>query len=223
MDDDSDNNYTPLERPPNYSSVAPMQRFPPQPESDSDEDDLALASDSGSDSDCTPNKAKKPRMKLKPKPQRQQNPKQKKYDIWSTRVQEDVLSETLNICDVSFKDRSRDVESYDYTLSASYKNVQRTNNKRSRDDRKNKDLRLVNRTTDGDDEVRGSPRTILDLTVTLDNTPEEIASDMANKLCEEKEELLGKPKANELYSLITKGWIVRHKNIARMIFCFQLK
>lgn len=170
-----------------------MNRFPIQQESES-EDDFLSASESDSDSDSKTYKAKKPKVKLKPKLKKctSNNPKQKKYDIWTTRVQEDVLAETLNSCDVTFKDRSRDVESYDYTLSYSHTMNERSNNKRSRNDRKNTNLRLVKRHNDDKEEVKGSTRTILDLAVTADNTEEEIGRDLANKLCEEKEDLLSK-------------------------------
>lgn len=192
MDDDSDNNYTPLPRPENYSSTIPMSRFPVVQDSES-EDELLSASDSDSDSDSQVYKAKKPKVKLKPKLQKcNVNPKRKKYDIWTTRAQEDVLAETLSSCDVTFKDRSRSVESYDYTLSHSHIMNERSNNKRSRDDRKNTNIRLLKRHNDNKDEAKGSARTILDLTVTAENTPEEIGSDLANKLCEEKEDLLSK-------------------------------
>lgn len=170
-----------------------MNRFQPSPESESDdnEDGLLSASDSDSDSDSKCYKAKKPKVKLKPKICKGAKSKQKKYDVWSTRAQEDVLSETLNSCDVTYKDRSRNVESYDYTLSMGYKANERINNKRSRSDRKNGDIRLVQRSHSEENDVKGSARTLLDLVVTTENSAEEIAKDLANKLCEEKEDLLG--------------------------------
>lgn len=198
FDEDSDNNYVPLERPANYSTVSSGERFSVQQqeqESES-EDEMASASDSDSDSDCLVYKVKKPKIKLKkPKIQNTHNSKRKKYDIWSTRVQEDLLAETLNSCDVTYKDRSRDVESYDYTIGqkmyADEKN--RTNNKRSRGDRNNPNLRLRKRSSSNEkSDVSSAPRHILDLIVTNENTTEEIARDMANKLYEEKEDLLSK-------------------------------
>lgn len=207
VDDDSDTNYTPLLRPDNYAAGVPMKRFPDQQESES-EDELFSASDSDSDSDSKTYRAKKPKVKLKSKPQRQSsNSKTKKYDIWSTRLQEDVLAATLNSCDVTFKDRSRSVESYDYTLSHSFIMNQRSNNKRSRDDRKNTNLRLVKPSEDDKEEVKGSARTILDLIVTSENTPEEIGRDLANKLCEEKEDLLGK-QFKQLQSGQLKNYLI---------------
>lgn len=157
------------------------------------EDELASASDSDSDSDCQIPQVKKPKIKLKPRMRKMQNPKRKKYDIWSTRVQEDVLAETLNSCDVTYKDRSRDVESYDYTLGQKiYGGAEnRASNKRSRADRHNPKLRLTKRSCSSErNDVNSAPRHILDLNVTCENTPEEIAMDMANKLYEEKEDLI---------------------------------
>lgn len=190
--DDSDNNYTPLERPASYSTVGSTNRFLVQQESES-EDELVSASDSDSDSDCQVYRVKKPKIKLKPKVQKMQYPKRKKYDIWSTRVQEDVLAETLNSCDVTYKDRSRDVESYDYTLGQKiYGSADnRASNKRSRADRNNPNLRLSKRSCSNErTDANTAPRHILDLAVTCENTAEEIARDMANKLYEEKEDLL---------------------------------
>lgn len=159
---------------------------------ESESEDELSASESDSDSDSKTSKAKKPKVQLKPKLKASTNAKQKKYDIWSTRVQEDVLAETLNSCDVTFKDRSRDVESYDYTLSYSHTRIEKSNNKRSRDDRKNTNLSLVKRHSNEKEEQKGSARSILDLAVTAENTVEEIGRDLANKLCEEKEDLLSK-------------------------------
>lgn len=134
---------------------------------------------------------------MKPKARRQgvNESRPKKYDIWSTRIQEEVLSETFNSCDVSHKDRSRDVESYDYTLSRSYnfndEGDKRVNNKRNRNDRKNPNLRLKNKKEDESKKVKGNPRVILDLTaVAEEDSLQDLARDMANKLYEEKEDLI---------------------------------
>ena len=177
LSDDSDT-YTPLERPADYSGSQPNPRFPVVlPESESEAE--LQSSDSDSDSDCNRKKSKKPKIKLKPK---LQQPKRKKYDIWSTRVQEDVLAETLNSCDVTIKDRSRDVESYDYLSH-------RVSNKRTRDDRKNPQIRSVGRSR-SHERTKGNARKIQELAVDGSNTPEEIARDVATKLSEEKEELI---------------------------------
>ncbi|RZB39498.1 RNA GG bind domain containing protein [Asbolus verrucosus] len=179
LSDDSDT-YTPLERPANYSASQPNARFPVVPESESETE--LQSSDSDSDSDCNKKKSKKPKIKLKPK---LQQPKQKKYDIWSTRVQEEVLAETLNSCDVTIKDRSRSVETYDYLGS----HFERKNNKRTRDDRYNPNIKSVGRSKSVE-KVKGNARKIFDLAVNSTSSPEEIAKDIANKLYEEKEELI---------------------------------
>ncbi|CAH1363729.1 hypothetical protein MTP99_000065 [Tenebrio molitor] len=179
LSEDSDT-YTPLERPADYSGTQPNPRFPVvAPESESETE--LQSSDSDSDSDCNRKKSKKPKIKLKPQ---LQQIKRKKYDIWSTRVQEDVLAETLNSCDVTIKDRSRDVESY-----SPFIHVDKTNNKRTRDDRRNPNVKSVGRAK-SEEKVKGSTRKILDLSVTSSDSPEEIARDVANKLFEEKEELI---------------------------------
>lgn len=148
-------------------------------------------------------KSKKPKTKLKLKPKRRYKPERKKYDIWSTRVQEDVLAETLNSCDVSTKDRSRSVESYDYTLGRKYYNNEledtkdhfkeqefRKNNKRTRDDRKNTNFKPQRRRSCSRENVKGSERNIMDLVKDENCGEEDLAKDIANKLYEEKEDLI---------------------------------
>lgn len=66
------------------------------------------------------------------------------------------------------------------------------NNKRTRADRNNPHVRLSRRMSEEKPDTNSAPRHIMDLTVTSESTAEEIASDMANKLCEEKEDLLSK-------------------------------
>ncbi|KAJ8935155.1 hypothetical protein NQ314_012973 [Rhamnusium bicolor] len=204
VSDASDNNYTPLERPVNYSAIQPKPRFPVNPPSESDEE--FQSSDTDSDSDSNTRRSKKPKIKLKPKPQ-EQNSKRKKYDIWSTRVQEEVLAATLNSCDVTTKDRSRDVETYDFTLGKKYYEEleEKKNNKRTREDRKKPNFRQKKR-SNSDEKLKGNKRVILDLAVDLNSSAEEMAKDMANKLCEEKEELIlkvintmGKQKAIDFF------------------------
>lgn len=177
--DDSDN-YTPLERPANYAAVQPNLKFPPNLESDS-ESSKQSTSDSESDSD---KELRKKRPKIKPKLRKPvRSLRQNKYSIWSTHIQEDVLADTLNTCDVTLKDRSRNIESYDYSLG-------RKTNKRTIGDRNNRKIRLVNASRSDTDDIKGTARTLLSLTVSLENTEEEIARDLANKLCEEKEDLI---------------------------------
>ncbi|KAJ8925569.1 hypothetical protein NQ315_009409 [Exocentrus adspersus] len=204
VSNDSDNTYTPLERPANYSAIQ-TQTLPVDPPSETEEE--LQSSDSDSDSDPNIKRTKKPKIKLKPKLP-PQNPKRKKYDIWSSREQDEVLAATLNCCDVTTKDRSRNVEYYDYTLGRRYYDDSRQSksNKRTRDDRKNIFFRQRKRST-SEEKVKGVKRTILDLTVDLNNSPEEIAKDMANKLCEEREDLIlkvinvmGKQKTLDIFN-----------------------
>lgn len=169
-----------MARPSNYASVQPNLRFSINLESES-ESSKQTSSDSGSDSDKEVNR-KRPKLKARlRKPAR--SLKQNKYNIWSTHIQEDVLADTLNTCDVSLKDRSRNVESYDYDLS-------RKSNKRTNDDRSNSKIRLINNSKSEKNDVKGTPRILLSLAVTFDNTEEEIATDLANKLSEEKTDLI---------------------------------
>ncbi|CAH0551172.1 unnamed protein product [Brassicogethes aeneus] len=206
---DSDNAYTPLERPANYSQIQLANRFPViLPDTDSEEE----FSDSDSDSDVPSKKVKirKPKLKIKPV---QRHLTKKKYDIWSSRIKDDNLSETLNNCDVSVKDKSRSVENYDYKLALRMREERedqilenRKNNKRTRDDRSNVFLRQIQRSKSRE-KVSGTPRKILDLTVKVTDSPEDIAKDIANKLLEEKEELIlkvvntmGKEKAFEFFN-----------------------
>lgn len=132
-----------------------------------------------------------------------------KYQIWSSSLQEESLMENLQGCDVTKnKMRNRDVESYDYSLGyrleGEFKSLKRrkspetdyysqNDNKRSRgpynqiNNRKSVKDRLGARKNSVCD---NSPRCILDLVITLENTDEEIAKDIANKLCEEKDSLM---------------------------------
>lgn len=198
--DDSDN-YTPLERPANYAAVQPNLKFPPNLESDS-ESSKQSTSDSESDSD---KELRKKRPKIKPKLRKPvRSLRQNKYSIWSTHIQEDVLADTLNTCDVTLKDRSRNIESYDYSLG-------RKTNKRTIGDRNNRKIRLVNASRSDTDDIKGTARTLLSLTVSLENTEEEIARDLANKLCEEKEDLIykivnvaGKEKAIHVFNEVKR-------------------
>lgn len=165
--------------------------MPIDPPSETEEE--LQSSDSDSDSDPNVKRTKKPKIKLKPKP-RQENPKRKKYDIWSSREQDEALAATLNCCDVTTKDRSRNVEYYDYTLSSKFyddDSKQNKSNKRTRDDRKNTYFRQRKR-SNSEEKLKGVKRIILDLAVDLNSSAEEMAKDMANKLCEEKEDLISK-------------------------------
>lgn len=192
--------YTPLERPENYSELY-SARFPPIQDVESEEE---FESSSESDSDDGCKKLKRPKLKLKPQAVSSKSNFRKKYDIWSTRVQEDLLLENLVNCDVSQVDRSRSVETY----SKNYVPFL-TSNKRTNSDRYKVNLRLPkkSRPTDEDsDTVQATPRVILDVHVTVEDSEDDIAKDIANKLFEEKEDLIktiittaGKAKALELF------------------------
>lgn len=174
-----------------------------------DEND-SVDSDSGNDSDSPGFSAKKPKIRKKNEPAEKRTHEtttQNKYNIWCSELQETSLTEELVNCDVrqNMLDRSRDVESYDYSLAYtmddqhdvdSFGNKSREfpqGTKRRYGDRGSVKLRLGKRRSSSNErDCRGSPRTIFDLNVTVENTDEEVASDIANKLCEEKDDLICK-------------------------------
>lgn len=163
-------------------------RFPKK--IDESESDGEVQSSSSEDSDSDTEICTEKRPKLKPKLLHNDKPKdkRKKYDIWSNRAQEDVLLETMNRFDVTKKDRSRDVETYDFTLS--YSNTEdRINNKRTRSDRSDKSIRHVSKKTE-EEKIKCRPRKILKLKIDKDSTDEDVATEIANKLCEEKSDLI---------------------------------
>nr|XP_022909316.1 phosphorylated adapter RNA export protein [Onthophagus taurus] len=213
LSDDSDC-YTPLQRPENYSSFSSSIIKPQAPCNDSESDYKKTSSDSNSDSD-EGIKQKRPKLKPRPRLLAATKPVNHKYNIWNNRIQEEVLVDTLNTCDVTKKNRSRDVESYDFPVRENFnenfngrrdlreiltrknkekgdvKANERVNNKRNRKDRKNKNLRLIGKQEEEDDEDgRGAPRILMDLIINEGNTCEEIARELANKLSETKEDLL---------------------------------
>jgi phosphorylated adapter RNA export protein len=189
-----DDLYTPLQRPaepePTHRAMAPDDSDPSAEESDSD------------DSDDSQHGQKKPKLKPSLMKTRQIPDKVKKYNVWSSGIQEEVLTQELTNCEVAQRyERNRDVESYDYTMSHNntnpeeyYGNLPRTSNKRHHGECQSRGIRarLGRRRRSSDDAMKGLPRTMLDLTTTVDNTAEEVAKDIANKLCEEKEELICK-------------------------------
>lgn len=180
--------YIPQDRPSNYLSML-EPRFPIVEEVESD-DDFASSSDTDTDSDNKSKRIKQPKLKLKPKACHSKGTRLKKYDIWSTRIQEDALLENLVNCDVSNVDRSRNVETYPLP---SYITPRKTN-KRTHDDRNKSDIRLNKRSERYSEHHNTSTvsRTILDMHATIDNSEEDIARDIANKLFEEKEDLIRK-------------------------------
>lgn len=147
------------------------------------EDDLESAS-SDSDSDVGyANQAKRTKLKKIPLPKPQN--RSKKYDIWSRRAQEDAITESLITCDVSKVDRSLGVESYDFTRSNRYKD----NNRKRKHGQKSVHLRLGKK-EDDDDDTKGNARKILDLIENVESSNEDLAKDIANKLMEEKDDLV---------------------------------
>jgi phosphorylated adapter RNA export protein len=176
-----------------------------------DEND-SVDSDSGNNSDSPDFRAKKPKLQKKCRGDEettQPSSKQKKYNIWCSELQETSLTEELINCDVRNKefDRSRDVESYDYKLAYTMEDEQRNSVdsfgnksgafsqgvKRRYGERGSAKLRLGKRLSDSNErDGRGSPRSLYDLNVTAENTNEEVSCDIANKLCEEKDDLICK-------------------------------
>jgi phosphorylated adapter RNA export protein len=200
--------YDPLPRPTVYGSGAMSMKYS---DHSGDEND-SVDSDSGDDSDSPGFRAKKPKLKKKcgaGEETTHPSSKQNKYNIWCSELQETSLTEELVNCDVRNKkfDRSRDVESYDYKLAYTVDDQQGNSVdscgskssafpqgvKRRYRDRGSATLRLGKRPSDGNEsERRGSPRSLFELNVTVENTNEEVACDIANKLCEEKEDLICK-------------------------------
>jgi phosphorylated adapter RNA export protein len=199
--------YNPIPRPTAYGSSVTSMKY----SDDSADDNDSIDSDSGNDSDSPGFRVKKPKLKKKSgatEGTAHHTSRHSKYNIWCNELQETSLTEELVNCDVRQKiDRSRDVESYNYKLAYTMDNQQDHNVdgfgcesrafpqgiKRRYGDRGSVKLRLgKKRSNSNESDCRGSPRTICDLYVTLENTNEEVATDIANKLCEEKDDLICK-------------------------------
>ncbi|XP_075981228.1 phosphorylated adaptor for RNA export isoform X2 [Anticarsia gemmatalis] len=196
--------YIPLARPEAFNppSLDHMQI------QDEQSDEASAQESSGSESDDEPRRRAK-RTKLRPKrPQSQSQPdKKEKYNIWCKAFQEDLLTEDMISCDVSKKSRYG-VESYDYTikyrLDDSYisKKVftnteectdnERTSNKRRHSDRSNKKWKMARRVNTYQYNEKQEPRILTDLLVTADDNVEIIAKEIAEKLSEEKKDLIGR-------------------------------
>ncbi|XP_066142499.1 phosphorylated adapter RNA export protein [Euwallacea fornicatus] len=186
--------YVPLKRPETYALDAPQKRFHEVSTAYSEsEEDVQSSESEDSDSDAGTRKNKRPkRIKPIPKLQKERSDILKKYDIWSTRAQEDVLAETMVSCDVSLKDRSRQSENYDFSLARKYydelENGQGT--KRSRDDMKNKDFKLRRKSPSQENNCKGIPKEIPDLSVDEVNDTNDIVKDIADKLNEKRDDLI---------------------------------
>lgn len=178
-----------------------------------DEDSISEESSDDSDDGFKLKKSNK-KQKLKTVPIENLTPAvpkpTNKYQIWSASLQEESLMENLQGCDVTKnKMRNRDVESYDYSLGyrleGEVKSLKRRKSPETEDyylQNESKRARGHNNHFNNRRSVKerlgarknsvcdNSPRSILDLVITLENTDEEIAKDIANKLCEEKDNLL---------------------------------
>ncbi|XP_065333698.1 phosphorylated adapter RNA export protein [Cloeon dipterum] len=226
---DLDFGYVPLQRPAELIDPGPrpVQQLPDEsePEEDSSSDD----SDSDNDTGDQHRHTKKRKVKaIKPRPlPPTAAAKTKKYDIWCSGLQEEVLTRGLIGCDVAQRPgkRDRNVESYDYlSHRAGYSDspedfaddVPRrrspnfpASNKRSHAERESGNVksRLGWRTKNAT-ERKGTKRELKDLQVTLDSSIEDFAKDVTEKLNEEKGDLIlrivkviGKEKAAEIYKL----------------------
>lgn len=181
----------------------------------SDESDEPTDSESDSDSDSARGCSKKPKMKIKRcsnKAGEKQKETQDKYKVWCMQVQEEALTEELVSCGVTKRDyQDRNVEFYDFRVRYSPTEQQavdehssdnekeaepRLTNKRTNQDRTNLKLRLGKRRNSMDiDGQRGVARTMLDLTTNAESKDGEVAADIAEKLCEKKDDLISKSKS----------------------------
>ncbi|CAK1553014.1 unnamed protein product [Leptosia nina] len=199
--DDSDveeGTYIPLERPEAFNppSLVNMQI------QDEQSDEASLAESSGSESDEELRRRPK-RTKVRPRRPQQQPARNNKYNIWCEALQEDLLTQDMGTCDVSKKSRYG-VESYDYTikyrLDDNYiskkvfsSNEHNQTNKRRFSDRSNVKLRLGKRVNSHQPtKEKQEPRILPDLVVTTEDSIENIATDIAEKLTEEKKDLIAR-------------------------------
>ncbi|XP_015520613.2 phosphorylated adapter RNA export protein [Neodiprion pinetum] len=218
--------YNVLERP----HVAPRPEDTSSKLHYSDESDEPTESESDSDSDSAHTCSKKPKMKIKRWKNREVEKKeaQDKYKVWCMQVQEEALTEELVSCGVTKRDyQGRNVEFYDFTVRYSPNEQQtpaelssdtekdappRINNKRTNEDRTNLKLRLGKRRNSMEiDGQRGVARKILDLRTTADSDDGDVAADIAEKLCEKKDDLIkravsiiGKEKAIDFFEQTKK-------------------
>ncbi|RVE42258.1 hypothetical protein evm_013088 [Chilo suppressalis] len=245
--------YIPLTRPEAFNppSLVHMQI------QDEQSDELSWPESSGSDSDDEPRRRPK-RTKLRPlRPQPQvsvtQSDKKNKYNVWCKTLEEDLLTEDMVGCDVTKKSSNYGVESYDYTIKYRLDDnyiskkvftddkdtLDRTSNKRRRSDRSNVKLRLGKRVNSHQEQAaKQNPKFLPDLLVTSQDPIESIANDIAEKLAEEKTDLVGRivqllgaNKAMDLYRATQKveadgGMLVMNgtrRRTAGGVFFFLLK
>ncbi|KAK6623924.1 hypothetical protein RUM44_010780 [Polyplax serrata] len=193
--------YTPLVRP--HTSVVPNQSEPLVTDSEEENNGKESLSDSDSSEGRYPTKIRK---KALPRQDNNQGIKKKSYDIWSRELQTDVLSTSLVDCNVDMTyNRERDIESYNYNLGK-HNNLQQGNNSKSSDLKERQRFSGGKRKHNGayvetssqnrhsmnepEEKKEGFSRNILSLTTTVDSLENEIATDIANKLYEEKEDLI---------------------------------
>lgn len=183
--------YTPLQRP---SEMVEIRR----PTAAVEDSEPSADEDTESEDSDDPQRGQK-KQKLKPSMMNREPAKSKKYNVWCAGIQEEVLTQELTNCEVAQRfERNRDVESYDYTLHRQDDDDElvddsQMSNKRQYDDRQHKGVRArLGRRRHSNEGARGTARNILSLAVTVDSTDEEVARDIANKLCEEKDELICK-------------------------------
>jgi len=199
--DGVDEIYTPLERP-----HLPMVLSQPVSEPSGNlSDRYEASSDSSSDSDSDQHRPKVRRHKRKTRPTTpvSQPSKRKVNNSWISEATADVLSDKLNNCKVEKSMfNSRDVESYHpgerigqriFQKSAPVHSNREPSNKRHRSGKgvsfKRKDFK--NRETEIK-EIERAPRLILPLSMTVNDSEEDLARDIANKLMEEKETVICK-------------------------------
>uniref|UniRef100_A0A1B6LHB4 Phosphorylated adapter RNA export protein n=1 Tax=Graphocephala atropunctata TaxID=36148 RepID=A0A1B6LHB4_9HEMI len=178
-------------------------------------------SDDDSDTQCSKPKKVKPQLPLPVK----RNEVPNKYKVWSVAIQEEVLTETLTKCDVEAMDRERSVESYNYKLvdDTDYSSlndyhmsvsdcpliesqcINRYSDRRFAMGRKRRHGDIKKRLGHRGDSLQESG--MANLSVTADDSAEEVAEDIAKKLREHKVDLilnvvlvLGKEKAIALYN-----------------------
>ncbi|XP_045452483.1 phosphorylated adapter RNA export protein [Melitaea cinxia] len=197
--------YVPLARPEAFNppSLVNMQIQDEQ----SDED--SVQESSGSESDDEPHRRpKRTKLRLRPPQPQTQAAKKDKYNIWCKALQEDLLTEDMVTCDLTKKSRYG-VESYDYTIkyrlnddyiskkvftnNSEYRPKDQATNKRSNSDRGNVKLRLGKRVnSELPLDEKQVPRILPDLLVSLEDPTELIANEIAEKLTEEKKDLVGR-------------------------------
>nr|CAD7573807.1 unnamed protein product [Timema californicum] len=212
--------YTPLERPSTTTKTQDIKY------SDSEEENNSADSDSNSDSDSNP---KRPKLrkpgKAKGRPNSTSRPSQK-YNVWSADVQENSLVDELESCGMKKKkkfNRDLGVESYNLPFSVTKPNKMRSQGsfrgyKRHWQDTKVKDpspellanglVVLSSTAEDGEIESYGDKRDLPDLQKTVDSDANDLAQDIANKLCETKDDLISSylvsPSNNRLKSELNK-------------------